>query len=359
MEEWRKFRAPGRVNIIGEHTDYNDGFVLPFSIDMHVQVKLRRSNSHRFIVYSEYFDEHFESDEIKRTGKWVDYIIGVVWAFEEDGYKVDPMEIHVESNLPMGVGLSSSAALEVSVGYGLSKIMNYGIAKMELVRIARKAEVEFVGVKCGVMDQFTAVFGRKDNAIFLDTMKMEFEYIPLNLGEFEFKLIDSKVKHELSFSEYNRRRRECEEILKILGKRSFRELAIDDLKDLKDEKLRKRGTHVLEENRRVLESVEHLKRGEMIELGRLLYESHYSLRDLYEVSCEEVDFIVDFLRECESVAGARMVGGGFGGGIIVLVKKGRFNEIFGRLRESYRRIFGRNLDYLDLKSAGGVEEVEP
>ncbi len=351
----RTFKAPGRINIIGEHTDYNDGLVLPFAVDRYVWAEIEESDE--FEVISEEFNEKKVFKSPEKTGTWADYIIGVIWAFEKRGYKVKPLKIRIYSNLPMGAGLSSSAALEVSVTYGISKVMNFNIDEMEIVRIARSSEVEFVGVRCGIMDQFTAVFAKKDHAIFLDTMDLSYEYIPLDLKGYEIHLVDSKVKHELASSEYNKRRQECEEVLKVLKKSSFRKINREDLAKLEGVLL-KRAKHVLDENDRVKASVEALKRGDMTKLGELLIRSHESLRDLYEVSCEETDFIVDFLVNKDGILGARMVGGGFGGGVIVLSREGFFSKYEESLKTAYKERFGKDLEILEVRSSDGVMEIE-
>lgn len=350
----RIFKAPGRINIIGEHTDYNDGFVLPFAVDRYVWIEIMENDV--FEIVSEEFKEKKIFEVPKKTNTWSDYVMGVVWAFEKRGYEVKPLKIIIHSNLPIGAGLSSSAALEVAVTYGISNVMGFNMDQMEIVEIARSSEVEFVGVKCGIMDQFTAVFAKKNHAIFLDTMNLYYEYIPLNMKGYEIYLVDSNVKHELASSEYNKRRQECEKVLKILKKNSFREVHRDDLEILEGV-LFKRAKHVLDENDRVLKSVKALKQGNMEKLGELLIQSHESLRDLYEVSCKETDFIVDFLVNKEGILGARMVGGGFGGGVIVLSKEGSFSEYEKILKESYKRKFGKNLEVLNVKSSDGITEI--
>ncbi|MCD6551227.1 galactokinase [Thermotoga sp.] len=349
-----KVKAPGRINIIGEHTDYNDGYVLPFAVNRFVFLSIERSE--KYLFCSETMNETVEMDEPKKLNSWTDYIVGVMKSFEKRGYHVPPVRIEVSSNLPVGAGLSSSAAIEVASAFAISEYFGFNLPKLELVKIAREAEVEFVGVRCGIMDQFTSTFGKKDHAIFLDTMTLEYEYVPLKLEGYEIDLVDSNVKHELSSSEYNKRRRECEEILKILGKKSFREIREEELSKLPDT-LRKRAQHVLEENKRVLESVEALKKGDFETLGKLLFASHESLRDLYEVSCEETDFIVDFLREKDGILGARMVGGGFGGSVIVLSKKGVFESLKEELFEAYKEQFGIEPSFLQIESTDGVQRV--
>jgi len=349
-----KFRAPGRVNIIGEHTDYNDGFVLPFAIDRYVEIEIEKSN--QYVFTSQTMNEQVRLQKHERLGKWTDYLMGVVWALEKLGYKTEPVEVKVSSNLPIGAGLSSSAALEIALTYGLNEVFSLKLDKMKLVEVGVKAEREFVGVRCGVMDQFTAVFGKKSHAIFLDTSTLNYEYVPLELRDYELALIDSNTKHELSSSEYNKRREECEAILRKLGKSSFRQVTYEDLQAL-DLVLRRRARHVLDENKRVSLAVRALKQSEFSLLGCLLFESHVSLRDLYEVSCDETDFIVGFLKGELGIVGARMVGGGFGGSILVLARRGYIENVFERLEESYLKHFNKKPTLIKIQSSDGVHMV--
>lgn len=346
-----KFKAPGRINIIGEHTDYNDGFVLPFAIDRYVEVEIHPAS--KFVLSSEMMNETLEVQKNERTGKWTDYIMGVVWSLELEGLKIDPFEMHVASNLPVGSGLSSSAALEVASAYAILNLHGYKLEPMKIVEVCVRAERQFVGVRCGVMDQFTAVFAKKDHAILLDTMTMNYEYVPLDLKDHEFVLIDSHTKHELAGSEYNKRRQECEEVLRILQKRSFREVRHSDLDKLQGT-LRKRARHVLDENDRVLKTVDALKKSRILLVGAYLYESHASLRDLYEVSCDETDFIVGFLKDRFGIVGARIVGGGFGGSVLVLARKGSLEGAFQELQEEYSKRFGKPITMMRVSSADGT-----
>ncbi|WP_241240557.1 galactokinase [Thermotoga sp. Ku-13t] len=346
-----RVKAPGRVNIIGEHTDYNDGFVLPFAIDRYVEVEVKASKG--FSLTSKLFGQTVRVEKNEKRGDWSDYVMGVVWALEEAGYKVEPFEMTIDSTLPTGAGLSSSAALEVASAVAIMKLMNHPIDPRELVQICVRAEREFVGVRCGVMDQFTAVFAKKDHAILLDTMTMNYEYVPLNLNNSEFVLIDSNVRHELASSEYNRRRMECETILKKLNKRSFREVTEKEISVL-EPTLRRRAKHVFSENQRVLKMVEALRKNNLFFAGCFLYESHASLRDLYEVSCDEVDFIVGFLKGRTGVLGARIVGGGFGGSVLALVRKNISQLNFEELDREYRKLYGKSIRVLHVNSDNGV-----
>ncbi len=342
--------APGRVNIIGEHIDYNDGYVLPFAIDLRTFVEI--SPSEEFVFESEGFGK-ITLERLEKTGKWVDYVIGVFRGFEEMGIDVPPVRVKVWGDLPAGKGLSSSAALEVATAFALSNFLGLDLKGLDIVRVSLKAERDFVGVQCGVMDQYTAVFARKGEALLIDTVNLEHDYIPLNTGSKVFALVDSGVKHELSSGEYNRRREESKEALKVMGKKSFRDVKKGDIDGIHDETLKKRARHVVEEMGRVLKAAEALRGGAHKTLGELLYESHWSLSKLYEVSCEETDFIVDFLQS-RGILGARMVGGGFGGGILVFDEREDIERAFDELREEYVKKFKIEPSLLFLRSDGGM-----
>ncbi len=346
--------APGRVNIIGEHVDYNDGFVLPFATDMKTCVKVRFSSA--FVVGSEQFGT-LKLEKVEKTGKWVDYVLGVIHFIEERAGNIPPMHIEITSNLPIGAGLSSSAALEVATAKAVSALLEIDLPERELLEIALRAEREFVGVNCGIMDQYTAIYAKKNFALLIDTMNISHRHVPLMLKDYSFSIIDSRVKHELSSGEYNKRRMETEKALEILEKKSYREVSLEDLKSIEDSILKKRAEHVVRETQRTLKAAEALESGDVETLGRLLYESHESLSNLYEVSCEEVDFIVDFLKR-EGVAGARMVGGGFGGGVLVLDKRERIEETFKKLEREYERKFSLKPRLIRVQSGEGVRLME-
>ncbi|MBB6061841.1 galactokinase [Thermosipho japonicus] len=349
-----KVKAPGRVNLIGEHTDYNDGFVLPFAIDRYVQLEIEESD--KFCFYSNNLNKEVIVSTLQKTNSWADYVIGVIKEIEKRGYKIQPVKIKVDSNIPIGAGLSSSAALEVASAYAISEFFGLNLPKMDIVKISREAEANFVGVNCGIMDQFASAFSKKDYAIFLDTMTLDFQFVPLNLKGYEIFVIDSNVKHELSTSEYNLRRKECESALEIIGKDSFRKVTREDLK-LLNGTLLKRVQHILEENERVLRTVKALKEDQIEKIGEYLYQSHESLRYLYEVSCDETDFIVDFLKGKEGFIGARMVGGGFGGGVIVISREGAFESIEKLLENEYYSRFSIRPTFYKLNSSNGVAEI--
>lgn len=359
LKGFRFFRAPGRVNIIGEHTDYNDGFVLPFAVDKFVFCAARKNDTNKVRIFSALFNEmdEFTLDKIddKSEKFWVNYPKGILWVLKNHGYEFEGMDIFLDSNLPVGAGLSSSAAIEMSVLKSVSTINNIEIDKKTMAKIGQKAENEFVGVRCGIMDQFTSAFGKKDHAIFLDTMTLEYKYVQLQLKDYKFMIIDTNVKHSLASGEYNLRRKQCEEILKLTNKKSFRELKLEEI-DTLPEILKKRATHVLLENERVLKSVEAIENGDIEKLGELLYHSHYSLKELYEVSCEELDFVVDFLKS-KGIIGARMVGGGFGGSVIAITKKGD-EALKEELSERFKERFSIDLSFEYVQAEDGAMEIE-
>lgn len=339
--------APGRINIIGEHTDYNDGYVLPVTIDRYVQATVSERQGDSIRVFSEEEGTcEFDSQAISRSNNWCDYVKGICWVLKEEKAVLLPgMEIRISSTVPQGSGLSSSAALEVAVLVALDEFLKLELSDEEKYTFARRAENDFVGVKCGVMDQFAAVMGKEKHAIFLDTQSMHHEYVPLDLGDYAFMVIDSGVRHSLSSGEYNRRREEANFALRGLGKTSYRDLTISELltakKKLKPEHYR-RAMHIITENERVLDSVRSLKSSNFENLGRFLLQSHESLAYDYEVSCDEVDSIVSLLREESSVTGCRMMGGGFGGSVIAVCETDEIDTVSERVKNSYYESFGIN-----------------
>ena len=338
------------MNIIGEHVDYNDGFVLPFAINRGVEV--RAESAERFIFESEGF-KRYEMDSLERTGDWPDYIIGVIMGSAEKNIKIPPTKFTVRSNLPIGLGLSSSAALEVAAAMELKRILKVDLPPREILKICVNAERDFVGVECGIMDQYTALHARKGKALLIDVVKEEHEYVDLNLKDLKFAVIDSKVKHSLNTGGYNERKREAKQALRMMGKRSYREVEEEDLEKIKNERLRKRAEHVIGEIKRVMEAVKALRKGDVETLGRLLYESHESLSEKYEVSCRETDFIVNFMKRMK-IEGARMVGGGFGGGVLVLSRKENILKAFEKLKEEYEKTFKLKPELIFVESENGV-----
>lgn len=325
-------QAPGRINIIGEHTDYNRGYVLPAAIHRKIKFLASRRDDDRVRIWAEAFDEErsFSLVGLRDSNDyhWDTYIKGIFWVLIKNGMSLKGINGVVGGDVPIGSGLSSSAALEVSVINGLSGLFRLGIAPMEKVKLAQKAENDFVGMKCGLMDQFISVFGEEDTAIFLDCFSFDFDKIPLRLykDNLEFLVYDSRVERELSLSEYNTRREEASEAencLQRFGLHGYRETNLDALKTLEDRMdkiLYKRARHVVSENERVQKARKSLQNDDFRRLGQLLFQSHVSLRDDYEVSCPELDLLYEFGMKFSGCLGSRLTGAGFGGSGIALVK---------------------------------------
>lgn len=365
-EKPRVFISPARINIIGEHVDYLGGLVLPAAIDLHTQIAISPIPEKKWIFYSLLFHETVELEDFsyQREHKWVNYILGVLVELQNRGIEIPGLQIAISGNIPHGAGLSSSASLEVGIGFALSEILGLGLSRKEIALIGQKAENEFVGMKCGIMDQFVIANGKKDSALLLNTSNLEFEYKNINLGNCEFYLIDSKVKHALESSDYNVRRKECElaltkirEKLPTLPNLYFLPINqnLDDF-DLTNE-LKKRVKHVIGEKKRTEQVLHYLNSGRPDQLGTALYETHASLSNLYEVSCPETDFLVDLLKN-EDVIGARMIGGGFGGCVLVLDKVGNFERISNRVWKDYYSQFGIQLEFYRFQIDDGVRELE-
>lgn len=346
--------APGRVNLIGEHTDYNQGYVLPAAIHLRNSFLLSRREDEKVFLWTENFreKEEFSLEKISFSGqkKWANYIRGVFWVLKEEGFETAGINGLIKGDVPLEAGVSSSAALEVSALQGLEALFGLGIEPLEMVRMARRAENDFVGVKCGIMDQFIAVFGERSHALFLDCETLDYELIPLRLEQAGLRIAvyESGVRRELASSEYNRRRNESSlalEFLKKHGIQSYREATLDLLENNRsgmEEVLFRRARHVVSENERVRRSVDALKEDDFLEMGQLLFASHESLRDDYDVSCPELDLLYETGRAFPGCLGARLTGAGFGGSGIALVEKKKIAAFREKLfQEAARRDFAR------------------
>ncbi|GBF43359.1 galactokinase [Leptospira ellinghausenii] len=363
----RLFEAPARINIIGEHVDYLGGIVLPAAIDFSVQVFLRPNESNQFQFHSITYNETIT---IKRpflsnqNAPWTDYITGVIVELEAEGHSIPGFDLLVDGNIPQGSGLSSSAALEVVTGFAISESFGLGIKREKIAIIGQKAENNFVGTKCGIMDQFIIAVGKQNDCISLNTDNLNYSYHHFELGEHEFYLINSNVKHNLKDSAYNRRRLECESALQKIQTKfpNFKQLydvtlTDSELKncDLTPDEL-KRTSHVISERERTNQVIQGLESNQFLSVGSALYEAHESLSKNFEVSCEETDFIVSQLKNL-GVMGARMIGGGFGGCVLVLDKKERFAKINEEMKKSYQQKFNLALDFYKFQISDGVKEI--
>jgi galactokinase len=324
--------APGRINLIGEHTDYNEGFVLPMAIQQRTYVVARPMYGDLVRIKSEGFraiEEFCVHQPLARRGGWIDYIMGVTDQFIRSGRPVEGFWAYYLGEVPIGLGLSSSAALEVATAMTLSEMFHHPLKPEETALLTRTAEAEFVGVRCGIMDQMTSLLAKEGNALFIDCRDLSCEHIPLNLKDAVFVAVDTKVKRELGAGAYNDRRAECEAAAAALKKIKPKSTALrdaepsdlDKIKASASETILKRARHVVNENARVLKAKDLLKKGAVADFGALMYDSHASLKDDYEVSCKELDAVVEAARATSGVYGARMTGGGFGGCAVALLER--------------------------------------
>ena len=344
----RLFSAPGRVNIIGEHTDYNDGFVLPMAINRRTYVAIApRADTHlriRSLVLNEAAEADLEPASSNKDQKWINYAAGVAWILKQRGVKLRGADIMIDSDVPIGGGLSSSAALEIAIGKAMTTIAEVEIAPVKLAQAAQEAEHKFAGAKVGIMDQLTATLGRKDHALLIDCRSLEVK--PISLAKLNAAIVvcNTNVKHDLASSAYNERRAECERGVEILSKklphvRALRDVSVADFEKYENdlpEPIRRRCRHVITENDRTVKAAKALENGDREALGELMKQSHESLKNDYEVSSRELDLMVGIARRCDAVFGARMTGGGFGGCTINIVRSEAVEEFSGKIRKEYR-----------------------
>ncbi|WP_276498960.1 galactokinase [Pontibacter litorisediminis] len=363
-------RSPGRVNLIGEHTDYNDGFVLPAAINKEIYFAVAPNNTNTFRAYAYDLQQEaaFDLGQVQRSDKsWANYLLGVIAQLQQANYEVKGFDLVYGGNIPIGAGLSSSAAVECGLAYALNHIFGYNIPKFELVKMAQLAEHEYAGVKCGIMDQFASMYGRQNHAVKLDCRSLDFDYYHLEMADYRIVLCDTQVKHNLASSEYNTRRQECEAGVALLQRhypevKSLRDVTVPMLEQHQEEfepVVYKRCTYIVHENIRVEEACQALEQGDMKTFGEKMYASHRGLQHNYEVSCPELDFLVDEAREMDSVLGARMMGGGFGGCTINLVKLDALQEFTEQMEEAYKLQFGIALKTYVAEIVDGSSLVEP
>jgi galactokinase len=364
------YRAPGRVNLIGEHTDYNGGFVLPAAIDFYCWVAAAPRNDRRLIIHSENFGQDAEAslDSLTPQGnkQWSNYPFGVAWAIEGAGKRLRGANLLIDGDVPLGSGLSSSAAIEVAVGLALLQQSGVDVDRTELARLCQKAENEFVGARVGIMDQFVACHGRAFHALLLDCRSLEYTFVKLPPG-IQLVICNTMVKHEIASGEYNHRRAECEEGVRKLRAVlpeiwALRDVTLEQLakhRGLLDSKVFSRCWHVVTENARVQLAVAAFERGDIKALGPLMRDSHQSLRDDYKVSCEELDVMVEIASAQPGVAGARMTGGGFGGCTINLVETGAVDTFKENVARQYRARTGLAPEIFVSLAADGAQAVDP
>jgi galactokinase len=365
----RVYRAPGRVNLIGEHTDYNDGFVLPAALGFSTWVAAAPRADRRLVIHSENFSERVEFDlddtSAQARHHWSDYVRGVAVTLKQSGSRLRGANLVVCGEVPIGAGLSSSAAIEVAVGYALLDTSEYPIDRVALAQLCQRAENEFVGLRCGIMDQFIACCGRAGQALLLDCRSLEYRLLPLP-DEARLVICNTMVKHSLANGAYNQRRAECEAGVQQLRQflpdvQALRDVSLTELaqhgRDL-PELIYRRCRHVISENARVLASAAALTQGDWATFGQLMNESHRSLRDDYEVSCDELDLLVRLASGSAGVYGARMTGGGFGGCTINLVQAETVHEFERFVAQEYQRATGHVPEIYVCAAADGAGQVE-
>jgi galactokinase len=363
----RWFRAPGRVNLIGEHTDYNDGFVLPAAIEYYSRVGVAPRRDRKLVLHSETYGEtveiNLDDPQPTRLHRWTDYAQGVAIALAHSGKRPRGANLLIEGDVPIGAGLSSSAALEVSVALALLANSDIAVDKVEVAKLCQRAENEFVGARCGIMDQFTSSCGVRDRALLLDCRSLDFRLLPIDPAV-SLVACNTMIKHEVASSEYNTRRAECEEGVRLLSAflpniRALRDVSPADLEKYSGalpDVIYRRCRHIVTENARVLDAAAALEAGNMERFGELMGESHLSMRDDFEISCHELDIMVEMAVMMDGVLGSRMTGGGFGGCTINLVRSDTVKKFAGDIAGCYERVIGPHPEIYVSRPAEGAGE---
>ena len=359
------FASAGRINLIGEHTDYNGGFVFPGAIDKGMIAEIKRNDTDKVHAFALDLDEYCEfglNEEDAPSQSWARYIFGVCRETIKRGGKISGFNTVFAGDVPLGAGMSSSAALESTFAFALNYLFDLGIDKFELARIGQSTEHNYCGVNCGIMDQFASVFGKKGNLMRLDCRSMEFAYFPFNPEEHGYKLVllNSCVKHELVGSPYNDRRASCERVAKVLGLEFLRGASMDQLEAIKDQISDEdylRARYVIGEERRVLDVCDALEKGDYETVGARMYETHWGMSKDYEVSCEELDFLAEIAKDC-GVTGSRIMGGGFGGCTINLVKKELYDAFITKAKAAFAEKYGHEPIVIPVVISDGARKLD-
>lgn len=356
--------APGRVNLIGEHTDYNEGFAIPAAINKGIVAAIQKSETTVCTVIANDLDDTFqfslENIQPIKNGGWKNYVIGVAAEILNEGYSLQPFNIVFGGDIPIGAGLSSSAALENSVVFGLNNLFKLGISKEKMIFISQKAEHNYAGVNCGIMDQYASMFGIENGALLLDCRSVKSTEIPINFNEYQLLLINTNVKHSLGDSAYNNRRFVCEKVASMLKVDALRDASEADLQQIKTSLSTEdfqMALYVIQENKRVLQAAKAIKNKHTLEFGKLLFETHKGLQKQYKVSCTELDFLVDKAKENSRVIGARMLGGGFGGCTLNIIHKSEVELFKTKISKLYSETFKKECSFYSVEFSKGTHVV--
>lgn len=357
--------SPGRINLIGEHTDYNEGFVFPAAINMGIALAIQKSDTESSQVYAldkkEIYEFSLNNIQPLKDGSWRNYVLGVISEIQKLGIVLENFNISFAGDIPGGAGMSSSAALENSVVFGLNELFNLKISKEQMILISQKAEHNYAGVKCGIMDQYASMFGENKSALLLDCRTIKSKSFKIDFKNYRLLLINTNVKHDLSESAYNDRREACERVSKLLKIKALRDACKQDLETIKEQISKEdysKATYVIEENKRVEEFTKAINIDSLKTLGALLYQSHDGLSNKFKVSCKELDFLVEQTKSNKNILGARMMGGGFGGCTINLIKKTEVANFKKEIGTNFKNEFNRDCSIYQVKLSKGTRVVK-
>jgi len=363
----RMYFSPGRINIIGEHVDYNDGFVMPAAIDRGIYYAIALNNSTQVnVVAPDLGQEYsFEADNIQKNKGWRNYILGVLDQFQKEGKTIPGFDCVLGGDLPSGAGMSSSAAVECGLAWSLNELMGWNFGRVKIAKLCRLAEHTYPGVMCGIMDQFANMMGKEGSAMLLDCRSLEYRYLPLPLEDYTILMINTRVHHSLASSEYNLRREQCEEGVHIIQQhlpavqalRDIKEKDLYDFIDLMPSETFQKCLFVVQEISRTRQAAKLLDQGRLADLGSLMFNTHEGLSKLYKVSCDELDFLVEEAAKEPAVLGARMVGGGFGGCTINIIQRDSIQEFSNRTLERYKITFNLRAEVYEVKIWEGTHEL--
>ncbi len=357
--------SPGRINIIGEHTDYNEGFVFPAAVNKGIVAAVQKTKNKTTNIFALDLESSIDVDitniQPAKKGSWENYVLGIVAEIKKRGKKVENFNLVFKGNIPSGAGISSSAAIENAVVFALNELFNFNFTKEEMILISQKAEHNYVGVNCGIMDQYSSMFGIEDHALLLDCRTITSKAYKIDFKSYQFILVNTNVKHSLSDSAYNERRATCEAVSKLLSVKALRDVTIDQLESVKN-KIHKenyeKALYVIKEIERTKQACLAIEDNDLGTLGNLLFKSHEGLSKRYKVSCNELDFLVEFAKANPYVLGARMMGGGFGGCTINLIAKDEVKNFTKKVSKAYLEVFGKSCSVYNIKLSQGTHLIE-